>query len=372
MAGHSSFMTCAAKRKRLSLQSRISAQDERSWSSPSVSVHTATTRRVRFDLSDETPTSTYKRGDILKVGVSPTRASPTLVIVVAVYQTQLITLPIVASQSPSQEAKNPRKLTCMSILPPLDRQVPLIPLKASAPHLYVGTSKAYKTDKLGRVRVKLIRENYSPEPHSTINLLDTMTIYHHDTTKKLGSLDPRSTAILAQRWRIVHNMAYVPLALGEDYFKAMITRDPILAPDLAGNPAEEFYTGGMFEAIERRGSTASVNEDLLLDDLGLGVVRGEHDMEAARRLIEWKPSLRRLLMEEEVSPGPWSPMPSPYGKGRSSISMSPAQKNSPGKVGSSGKVRRETLDKAISVVAAPAPTRIQPPRVTKGKGRKLR
>lgn len=74
-----------------------------------------------------------------------------------------------------------------------------------------------------------------------------------------------------------------------------MTREPILAPISGDRAAEGLYTILQFVPSRDRTSLASDNEDLLVDDLGYGIVRGQHDKQAAIKLIRWKPSLKSIL-----------------------------------------------------------------------------
>lgn len=360
MTTHSSFITLKVVRRHISKRSR---------SFPFIGIEVPLKPTYTYDPRIRRAPSAYQRGDILEVRSRTCPKSSSIVVVIAVYNLRLVTLPITTSGISSQTLS--LSLTSMSVLPALDRDIPIIPMKISDPQLYVGTTKEYKTDRLGRIRVKLIPGKYSPLPNSRIDLLDTTPVYYNQSIDKLGILDPRSTAILAQRWRIVHNMAFVPFGLSEVYFKTMVSREPVLAPGLDGTQAHEFHTSSSFVLGDRRGSTASVNEDLLVDDLGMGIVRGEHDVEAARRLVEWKPSLRTYLMPDEVSPGPWSPMPSPYRRVESSSGRGRVGKETASISKTPGKVKKDKVVKKQPVkgVSTP-PTRLQPSRAAKGKGRK--
>lgn len=200
-------------------------------------------------------------------------------IVVAVLQSNLIVFPILTSNGSGLSIKfSAYKLTVMKIMPPADDRAHV---KASDNRLYIADNRCL------------------PSPNSYINLSEPLVVQYAWPLNKYAQLEDRSTAILIQRYHIAHNMASVPLDLQESYFRAMVTREPILGPIPGDRAAEEFYITLQFVPSCGRTSLASDNEDLLVDDLGYGIVRGQHDNQAAIKLIQWEPSLKSILEDNE-------------------------------------------------------------------------
>lgn len=190
-------------------------------------------------------------------------------IVVAVYSTRMIALPIFSAGGHGTTHKPAAyKLTAMSVLAKLE---PPIMQKVTDDVLYVSGQ-------------------WQPKEGSHINLNEPMPVHYAWPLECVDQLEPRSTALLQQRYRIAHNMAFVPLFAQESYFKSQITREPILCPLPDGAPADEYYV-----SEPHRPSFASKNENLLVDDLGYGLKPARHDSKAGRNLLQWKPSLKHLL-----------------------------------------------------------------------------
>jgi len=197
-------------------------------------------------------------------------------IVVAVYCTRMIVLPIFSAQGHGTSHKPAAyNVTAMSVLA---RSEPPVAQKVTDNMLYVSG-------------------DWQPKEGSHVNLNEPMSVQYAWPLECTDQLQPRSTALLQQRYRIAHNMAFVPLFAQESYFRSQLTREPILCPLPDGAPADEHYISG-----PHRPSFASENENLLNDDLGYGLIGVRHDSKADRVLMGWKSSLQYLLNNTTAFP----------------------------------------------------------------------
>ena len=218
-------------------------------------------------------------------------------IVVAVFDYSIQVLPIVVGSG----SKLRYRPTSMHVLPAADPDA----------HVLASDNKLF------------VDQSWRPSSYSFVNLQFLVSITQTDSIARVSQLDARSTAILMQRFRITHNMSFLPPKLQVPYFRAMVTREPILPPlppnpeadgsTVNARPAEEFYlsstAGFVVSNDHQRSSFASDNENLLDNDLGFGIVRGKHDMEAAKVLLDWKPSLKYLLQGDTSRSSSWSCTP---------------------------------------------------------------
>ncbi|KAJ9650530.1 hypothetical protein H2198_010165 [Neophaeococcomyces mojaviensis] len=209
-------------------------------------------------------------------------------IIVAVYATNLITLPIFTNTNGPdlKHQPNDSKLVTMHILPTADE---IAEMKVTDNNLYIAGP-------------------WRPDRGSHIHLLTPLAVPYTWPLQRTDQLDGRSGAILQQRWRIAHNMSFIPADLQESYFRSQITREPVLAPLPDGSPAEEFYMT-YCSAGTRRASIASENENLLKDDMGMRMNPGRHDRVADNMLLAWKPSLAVLLLDGSASVATWEYTP---------------------------------------------------------------
>lgn len=135
--------------------------------------------------------------------------------------------------------------------------------------------------------VMFVNGTWQWKGHAFIDISVQHTVSYEHVMKKIDGLEPRSTALLLQRNRIFYNMAYAPIYHQEAYFKAMITREPVLQPEPDGGASFEFLVTNT-GACNPRDSLSSEAADMLINDLGLGVKRGDHDIEATDELLTWK------------------------------------------------------------------------------------
>lgn len=216
-------------------------------------------------------------------------------IVVAVYCTRMIVLPIFSAQGHGTSHKPAAyHVTAMSVLA---RPKPSVAQKVTDNVLYISG-------------------DWQPREGSHVNLNEPMSVQYAWPLECDDQLQPRSTALLQQRYRIAHNMAFVPLFAQESYFRSQLTREPILCPLPDGAPADEHYV-----SEPHRPSVASENENLLNNDLGYGLENVRHDSKADRVLMVWKPSLQHLLNSTTAFPyysaaGLWEVDPTTALKGK--------------------------------------------------------